>query len=100
MMLPQNWNVKVGTWFNPIKVDNELKVETKNCVVGGASRAKVLANDCRYICSKLPTIFVLPGWQKSTGAKMEVALGKALGLTIKYLRKNRKLQTKGEWNNE
>jgi hypothetical protein len=57
--------------------------------MGAKHRAAVLKKDCEFICDALPTIFVLPNHRRSLGSVMEVALGRALGLDIKFLR-NRK----------
>ena len=50
-------------------------------VVDGAEWADYL----RYDLSRLATceaIFLLPGWEKSSGARLEVHVGKALGITF------------------
>jgi len=41
-----------------------------------------LGADTHYICSEAEAIYMLPGWEKSTGAVAERALAEALGLEI------------------
>ena len=55
----------------------------------GFSLREALAADTHYICMKADAIALLPGWAKSSGAKAEHALAKALGLTIMYLKKTK-----------
>ena len=76
--------------YDPIEQDQAKGVNSKDCVVGGKSRALVLKKDCEYICDFLPLLVMLPGWRQSTGAFMEHSLGKALGLRIKYKRNGKK----------
>lgn len=51
----------------------------------GFDLRSALADDCEYICRYADAIALLPGWEKSKGAKAERALGHALGLKIIYL---------------
>lgn len=46
---------------------------------------RALAQDCSWICERADTIVCLPGWEDSKGATAEVALGKALGLSIRSM---------------
>jgi len=46
----------------------------------GVSRRDVLATDLEWIARNADAICLLPGWEKSTGALAEAALGRALGL--------------------
>jgi hypothetical protein len=46
-----------------------------------------LAADTAWICRHAQAVALLPGWEKSTGAQAERALGVALGLTIIILGK-------------
>ena len=46
-----------------------------------------LAADTTYICREAKAVALLPGWETSTGAQAERALGVALGLTIIILGK-------------
>jgi hypothetical protein len=43
-----------------------------------------LSDDTKWICEKATHIYMLKGWEKSTGATAEHALAKALGLEIMY----------------
>ena len=51
----------------------------------GFSLREALQADMDWICEFADTIALLPGWEKSTGANAEKALGDALGLTIMIL---------------
>ena len=48
----------------------------------GFSLREALHADTAWICEHGEAIFLLPGWEKSTGATAERALGIALGLEI------------------
>ena len=48
------------------------------------SLREALAEDTAYICKEAEAIVMLPGWEKSSGARAEHALAVALGLTILY----------------
>ena len=43
---------------------------------------EVFKGDMTWICDKADAIALLPGWNKSKGAKAEAALGKALGIRV------------------
>lgn len=43
-----------------------------------------LAMDCEWICSTATEIYMLRGWSRSSGARAELALAQALGLTVGY----------------
>lgn len=49
-------------------------------------RRAALKADIAWICDHADAIALLPGWEKSTGANAERALGVALGLEILTLR--------------
>lgn len=50
----------------------------------GFSLRRALAADTSWICRYADGVVVLPGWQKSKGAKAEIALAKALGLKLVF----------------
>ena len=72
--------------YNPLRHDEVKGFDPKECVENGSQRAAVLLSDCEFICQQMPTLFVLRSWRKSSGSKMEISLGKSLGLKIVYLR--------------
>lgn len=53
----------------------------------GFSLRAALAADTAFICNEADAIFMLPGWEKSNGAKAEHALAVALGHKIFYATK-------------
>lgn len=79
--------------FNPAERDEtvhgigNLISETGNIkdIVGGFSLRKALQDDTGYICKRAEAIAMLPGWEKSNGARAEWALALALGLEFIYL---------------
>ena len=54
----------------------------------GFNLREALYDDTKYICLHAEVIACLPGWENSTGATAERALGRALGLEIWQLNKN------------
>jgi hypothetical protein len=66
--------------FNP--TGDESKVSNKACTIEDCMKA-----DTAWICDNAQAIALLPGWQKSSGANAELALAKALGLTVMELGK-------------
>lgn len=48
------------------------------------SLRKMLGDDLAWIASEATDIYMLKGWERSSGAKAEHALAVALGLEIKY----------------
>lgn len=53
----------------------------------GFSLREALGADTAWIAANATAIALLPGWEKSSGANAELALAKALGLTIIHLGK-------------
>jgi hypothetical protein len=64
-----------GIEINP--TGDESKVTNPACTINDCMSA-----DCEWICRHADAIALLPGWEKSSGANAELALSKALGLTI------------------
>lgn len=50
----------------------------------GASLREIYAIECGWITRQANAIYMLKGWEYSTGAQMEWALARALGLRIYY----------------
>lgn len=61
---------------------DEQKVTNPACTINDCMSA-----DCEWICRHAHGIALLPGWEKSTGANAELALARALGLTVIHLGK-------------
>lgn len=43
-----------------------------------------LAKDLRWIVENKPSLYVMRGWESSSGARLEVELAKQMGLPIHY----------------
>jgi hypothetical protein len=50
--------------------------------IPGLSRRECLAADMQWIATHAEAIALLPGWMNSSGARAELALADALGLTV------------------
>ena len=78
--------------FSPADHDRSVNPDIENNPTGDEALApsdwtirKALEADLTWICREAEVIALLPGWEKSTGAKAEWALGVALGLAFWYL---------------
>jgi len=47
---------------------------------------KAFAEYCNYICLRADTIVLLPGWDRSIGAKVEKGLAQRIGLAVEFWR--------------
>ena len=50
-----------------------------------AFRRAVFALDMAWICEHADLVALLPGWEKSTGARAEKALAEAIGLEVRFI---------------
>jgi hypothetical protein len=57
--------------------------DTKKCEEMGFSLREALKDDARMVCES-DAIFMLKGWEKSSGAQAEWALARALSLQVMY----------------
>lgn len=64
---------------NPARMDMEDGTPPANIGVNNAMK-----RDADFICGKATALFMLKGWEKSTGAQAEWALARAIGLPIYY----------------
>ena len=79
------------TCFNPAERDVERHPEidftcgdTQHVASQGFSLREALAEDTNHICLEADTIYMLPGWETSLGARAEHALAVALKHRIIY----------------
>ena len=81
-----------GGWevFNP--ADNDVRLFGSHEACDAAIEANrnqalrvMLGSDLEWICSDADAIAMLPGWEKSYGARAEHATAVALGLEIIYI---------------
>lgn len=71
------------TVFSP--ADNDRETDNQGAAF---DIRRALRDDTRWICNHAEAVAVLPGWENSKGALMEVALAKALDLTVIILGKD------------
>ena len=67
--------------------DNPTGDEDKAAEAVGFNLREALADDTGWVCLYATAIALLPGWEKSSGANAELAVAKALGLTVIVLGK-------------
>lgn len=76
---------KGHTVFNPAAED--LKTwKNMRTIKKKANYRDCLRKDLNWILDHAEVIAILPGWHKSKGVRAELALAKALGLEIRFLR--------------
>lgn len=83
------------TVFNPVENDmkkygeefivKNKKGDAEKAAKAGFSLRKALKDDLVWICENADTIALLPGWEKSAGARVEWALAIALDMDIFYI---------------
>lgn len=81
-----------GGWevFNPAELDEEVYGDTEATIEAmeadrEAFLRAALGSDLAWICAEADAIAMLPGWEKSYGARAEHATAVALGLQIIYI---------------
>jgi hypothetical protein len=80
------------TVCNPHDFDREHGVKSSDAVFGGSNnmlRRQVLLRDCAFICNEAQMVVALSSWKRSRGSRMEIALAKAIGIPVRYLREKR-----------
>ena len=75
----QGWDV-----INPAALDREAVMDAREVDYDDEFLREALKRDMVAICDKCTAVYMMSGWEKSTGAKTEWALAKALGLEIYY----------------
>lgn len=80
--------------FNPADKDREkyaanvVEGSTTGSLAEAAAKGfnlgDALAEDCRYICKEAEGIYMLHGWEGSSGAKMEHLLARCMRLQFFY----------------
>lgn len=70
--------------FNPADRDREV-VAADGREIKDLTIRECMAADTAWICEHADGIALLAGWQQSTGAQAEVALGKAIGIPHNFV---------------
>lgn len=74
------------TVFSPAEKGEEvLMTDNPGIQENLAFRRKVFALDMAWIAEHADTVALLPGWEKSSGARAERALAEAIGLNVMIL---------------
>jgi hypothetical protein len=50
----------------------------------GMTAAECMARDCKFICEQATKMYMMKGWERSTGAQAEWALARAINLPVIY----------------
>ncbi len=75
---------EISTGFDCHGHDGDLKKFSEET---GFNLRKALKRDLEWICDQADMVIVLPGWERSKGARAEVATATALGLPVVPLKK-------------
>lgn len=77
--------------FNPAAKDREKGLDFSTLTGDedlseyGFNLREALGEDLRWICAEADRVVVLAGWQRSQGARAEVAAAEALGIPVQTL---------------
>jgi hypothetical protein len=82
-MLRSKWNSMVGVIFNPAQMDLDEGFDPSQAVDTKEHLKGCMTRDLNAIL-KSDAVYMLTGWEKSEGAKVEHALAVYLGLRIFY----------------
>ena len=69
--------------FNPAEEDH--KAHGNDVDPATLDIREVFERDTRWICQFADGVALLPGWDKSLGARAELSLARALSLRVRYL---------------
>ena len=69
--------------FSPAEKETEKHSEANQESL--AFRRLVFALDMAWICKHADLVALLPGWEKSSGARAEKALAEAIGLEVRFI---------------
>lgn len=79
------WMLRGWKVLNPAQMDRDIGLdENKPETVDAAFIRKAIARDLDAIAGSADAIAVLPGWEKSKGANLEVGLARFLGLPVMH----------------
>lgn len=75
---------KGHTVFNPAQMDRDIGFDPSSTPVTAAFLRDAMRRDLTAVCNA-DAIAMLPGWEKSVGARIEWTLAVHLGLKVIYL---------------
>jgi hypothetical protein len=91
------------TVFSPADADNDAygydvgaanpEGSEAKAIDAGITIRECMARDCKFICEEADAVYMLDGWETSTGAQAEWALARALHLPVIYQNTCDKLDT-------
>jgi hypothetical protein len=79
-----NYKAAFGSAAAELRRDGWTVYSPTDLDVAGMSLREMLGIECGYICREATAIYMLKGWEHSSGAQAEWALARALGLRIFY----------------